>query len=483
MSDKKRFIHASLTYGIVQVLALAASLISFPVLTRVLSVSEYGVLGLCNTLLLFGAAFAKLGLQNSIVRFYAHYRRELKLDAFFATIWCGGAAAAIIVSLLLIPIALIIAPANYQQPFIAVILVILGTAVFGIASNFLRGEERNKANSIVTVLLRYGGTFGGIALVYWAHTGISGIFYAQFAVLLVLTLWYFREFNSRFCIRPRYFSWDIFREAITFGAPLIIYEFSSIILAFSDRFLVSKYCGTEQLGIYTAGYTISYYIADIIRQPLQMAVAPIYLRIYAENGMAESIHFLQEVIGYVSLVIFPIFAGCTALKHEIMVLLASGKYDGADEIIPWVLGSTLLFGCQSLLASSFSILKQTKSIAILSLIAAFVNITLNIVLLKTYGIIAAAWSTAIAYILMTVVMAAISYRNVKIEFPIRKIAIYCFCSTAMYLVVTNISLSSLFIKILVGVSIYAVSVMLLDRKLLAELRSFSSNWRKAQGTV
>lgn len=483
MSDKRRFIHASLTYGVVQVLALAASLISFPVLTRVLSVSEYGVLGLCNTLLLFGAAFAKLGLQNSIVRFYAHYRREMKLDAFFATIWCGGTAAAIIISLILVPVALLIAPANYQQPFIAVILVVLGTAVFGIASNFLRGEERNKANSVVTVLLRYGGTFGGIALVYWAHTGISGIFYAQFTVLLVLTLWYFLEYNKRFCLRPRCFSWDIFREAITFGAPLIIYEFSSIILAFSDRFLVSKYCGTEQLGIYTAGYTISYYIADIVRQPLQMAVAPIYLRIYAENGMTESVRFLQEVIGYVSLVIFPIFAGCTALKHELMVLLASSKYDGADDIIPWVLGSTLIFGCQSLLASSFSILKQTRSIALLSMVAAFVNIALNIVLLKTYGIIAAAWSTAIAYILMTVVMAAISYRSVKIEFPIRKIAIYCLCSTLMYIVVTNISLSSLCIKISVGVSVYAASVLLLDRKLLAELRSFASSCRKVQGTA
>ena len=483
MSDKRRFIHASLTYGVVQVLALTASLISFPVLTRVLTVSEYGVLGLCNTLLLFGVAFAKLGLQNSIVRFYAHYRREMKLDAFFSTIWCGGTAAAVIISLLLVPVALFIAPAGSKQPFISVILVVFATAVFGIASNFLRGEERNKANSVTMVLLRYGGTFGGIALVYWANTGISGIFYAQFAVLMVLSIWYFREYSRRFSIRPLHFSWDIFREAITFGSPLIIYEFSSIMLAFSDRFLVNKYCGTEQLGIYTAGYTISFYIADIVRQPLQMAVAPIYLRIYAENGLTESVSFLQEVIGYVSLVIFPIFAGCTALKYELMVMLASSKYAGASDIIPWVLGSTLLFGCQSLLASSFSILKQTRSIALLSMVAACINIALNILLLKTYGIIAAAWATAIAYILMTVVMAAISYRSVKIGFPIRKIAIYCLCSMAMYLVVTHISFSSMLIKILAGVSVYAASVLLLDRKLLAELRSFAHSCRKVRGSV
>lgn len=483
MSDKRRFFHASLTYGVVQILALAASLISFPVLTRVLTVSEYGVLGLCNALLLFGAAFAKLGLQNSIVRFYVHYRREMRLDVFYATMWCGGAAAAVIVSMILVPVALFIAPVNYRQPFLAVILVVLGTAVFSIASNFLRGEERNSANSVATVLLRYGGTFGGIALVYWAHTGISGIFYAQFAVLMVLSLWYLREHSHRFCLSPRYFSRDIFREAISFGSPLIIYEFSSIILAFSDRFLVSKYCGTEQLGIYTAGYTISFYIADIVRQPLQLAVAPIYLRIYAENGLAESVRFLQEVIGYVSLVIFPIFAGCTAVKHDLMILLASSKYAGASDIIPWVLGSTLIFGCQSLLASSFSILKQTRAIALLSLVAALINISLNILLLKRYGIIAAAWTTAIAYILITVVMALISYKKVKIIFPIRKIAIYCICSTLMYVAVTRISLPSIFVKVVIGVLVYSASVMLLDRKLLAELKGFVFSFRKAKGTA
>ncbi len=483
MSDKKRFIHASLTYSVVQVLALAASLISFPVLTRVLTVSEYGVLGLCNTLLLFGAAFAKFGLQNSIVRFYAHYRREMRLDAFVSTIWCGGTAAALIVSLLLVPVALIIAPTQYKLPFLAVILVVFGTTVFGIASNFLRAEERNSANSIATVLLRYGGTFGGIALVYWANTGISGIFYAQFVLLIALTLWYFRDFNARFCVRPRFFSHEIFREAITFGAPLIIYEFSSIMLAFSDRFLVSKYCGTEQLGIYTAGYTISFYIADIVRQPLQIAVAPIYLRIYAEKGLEESISFLQEIIGYVCLVIFPIFAGCTALKHELMVLLASSKYVEASDVIPWVLGSTLLFGCQSLLASSFSILKQTRSIAVLSLFAAVINIGLNILLLKNYGIIAAAWATAIAYILMTVVMAVISYRSVKIVFPLRKIAVYCLSSSLMYMVVRHVSMPAIFVKIAIGGLVYAVIVLLLDWKLVAELRSFMLSQRKVKGHV
>ena len=254
-------------------------------------------------------------------------------------------------------------------------------------------------------------------------------------------------------------------------------------LAFSDRFLVSKFCGTEQLGIYTAGYTISFYIADIIRQPLQIAVAPIYLRIYAEKGLEEAVLFLQEAIGYVSLVIFPIFAGCTALKHELMVMLASSKYAEASDVIPWVLGSTLLFGCQSLLASSFSILKQTRSIALLSLFAAVINIVLNILLLKTYGIIAAAWATAIAYVLMTIVMAAISYRSVKIEFPLKKIATYCFCSALMYMAVINVPLSSIFIKIAAGISAYTVAVLVLDRKLLAELRSFVVSLRKVKGNA
>lgn len=483
MSDKRRFLHASLTYSVVQLLALAASLVSFPLLTRVLSVPDYGVLGLCNTLLLFGAAFAKLGLQNSIVRFYAQYRQEQRLDSFLSTIWCGGCAAALLVSLLLVPVALFIAPPGYRHPFLAVTLAVCATAIFGIASNLLRAEERNNANSVATVLVRYCGTFGGIALVCWAGSGVSGIMYAQCAILGALALWYFRQYRGRFRLSPGHFSWDIFREALSFGAPLIVYEMSSIMLAFSDRFLVGKFCGMEQLGIYTAGYTISFYIADIVRQPLQLALAPIYLRIYAENGLAEAVRFLQEVIGYVSLVILPIFAGGSAVKSELMVLLASSKYAAAGPVIPWVLGSTLLFGCQSLLASSFSILKQTRRIALLSLVAALINIVLNLLLLNSYGIMAAAWSTAVAYVFMIVVMSAISQRTVRIKFPLGKISLYSLASALMYLAVANMPPAPLFVKIAAGLLIYTAAVLLLDRKLCAELRSFAGSLRKVQGTA
>jgi O-antigen/teichoic acid export membrane protein len=239
----------------------------------------------------------------------------------------------------------------------------------------------------------------------------------------------------------------------------------------------------EQLGIYTAGYTISFYIADIIKQPLQLAVAPIYLRIYAEKGGAASLLFIEEVIGYVTLVIIPIFAGCAAIKGDLMVLLASSKYLEARDIIPWVLGSTLLFGCQSLLASSFSILKQTRRIALLSLCAAFINISFNLILLRSYGIIAAAWATAISYGFMILIMSILSYKTMPIKFPKIKILIQCLSATAMYATVTYISLPWLLVKVLTGMIIYCTLILLLDRKLFTELHSFAGTFRKVQGTA
>jgi hypothetical protein len=51
---QRKFFQASAGYALAQVIGIVASLFSFPVLTRIFSVSEYGVLGFCSTSLFIG---------------------------------------------------------------------------------------------------------------------------------------------------------------------------------------------------------------------------------------------------------------------------------------------------------------------------------------------------------------------------------------------------------------------------------------------
>ena len=61
-----------LRYSTANALVLLAGLISFPALTRLLDNTQYGILGYYETWVMMAVAFAKLGAQHAIIRFYPH---------------------------------------------------------------------------------------------------------------------------------------------------------------------------------------------------------------------------------------------------------------------------------------------------------------------------------------------------------------------------------------------------------------------------
>ena len=64
---------------------MAAGFISFPVLTRVFSVSDYGIMSLVTTTVFIALAISKLGFPESIVRFYSEFKSKDLLDNFYST--------------------------------------------------------------------------------------------------------------------------------------------------------------------------------------------------------------------------------------------------------------------------------------------------------------------------------------------------------------------------------------------------------------
>lgn len=469
MSHKNRLIKATFVYFISRILIIMASLISFPIITRILTVNEYGILGVCNTTLLMGSAVSKLGLQNAILRYYGEYRKRNELGQFYSTYLFGGLATSTLITLVMLPVTLIVVPIQYRYLFLVVLLVIFGMPLYSIVINFLRAEEKVTLNSVIEVAMRYLGVFSGIALICWFGTGVVGIFAAQFVLMFLLTVGYILWSGKKQAYSVKLFSRDLYKESISFGLPLVIFELSGVALAFSDRYLIINYSGTEQLGYYMAGYTICFYIAEILKQTLSAAVMPIYMNIYAEKGLHETAEFIKGIIPYVFLVIAPVFAGCVAIKTDMIILLASGKYAEAAEIVPWVLAGTLLYACQPLVSAGFYIKNRTRIFSFILFVGAIVNIFMNVMLIPRYGIIAAAWSTAVSYIGVLIVMAIVSNRFLPISYPVKRIILYSLSSLIMYFTVDFMDVN-LALKIIAGAVLYIVLVFIFDRGILKDFK-------------
>ncbi|HBA34554.1 MAG TPA: polysaccharide biosynthesis protein, partial [Gammaproteobacteria bacterium] len=93
---KNLFIHFS-KYSLSNILIALAGLVSFPILTRMLTVEQYGVMSLIGATLTLVISFGKLGVQHSAIRFYSEInanKSPFNLTQFFSTVLTFSACAA-----------------------------------------------------------------------------------------------------------------------------------------------------------------------------------------------------------------------------------------------------------------------------------------------------------------------------------------------------------------------------------------------------
>src|SRR5262245_54345156 len=91
---KRLALHVS-HYSLGSLLTTIAGLISFPLLTRVFTIDDYGAMNLIAATLTIAVAFGKVGIQHSIIRYHSEIsagKRAFTLDQLYSTTVLGMAA-------------------------------------------------------------------------------------------------------------------------------------------------------------------------------------------------------------------------------------------------------------------------------------------------------------------------------------------------------------------------------------------------------
>jgi len=104
---RRLLVHTS-HYSIASALTMVAGLISFPLLTRIFSVAEYGVMNLITASLSVATAFGKFGIQHSIVRYQSEIaagKSKFTAPQLHATALYGMTGSALLVTLVMIAIS------------------------------------------------------------------------------------------------------------------------------------------------------------------------------------------------------------------------------------------------------------------------------------------------------------------------------------------------------------------------------------------
>lgn len=186
------------------------------------------------------------------------------------------------------------------------------------------------------------------------------------------------------------------KYALAFNLPLVPHFLSQVILNHSDRIMIQRLVGVSEAGIYSLAYSIAM-VLTLLNTSIQNAFRPWMFQKIKAGKSAEI-----KSVGTGALVVVALLnLGIITFAPELVAFFAPASYRGAIQLIaPITMGVYFAF-MYNLFVNAQMYYEKTKSVMIVAIICALVNIVSNYYLIKMFGFVAAAYTTLFSYILMS----------------------------------------------------------------------------------
>jgi O-antigen/teichoic acid export membrane protein len=419
---KKAIVKDVSIIGIALLFTGCTEFILLPVLTKYLGPYFYGLWAQIFITVSLVVPLTQLGLSMSYIRYQSSEKdiNNIK-DTFFSTI-LFLLITSIIASILIIIFSDILAISFFQDENASIyikitsILIIL-TSLNVVVTSYFRVFDQNITYALLSVFQTLGQIFFFLIFIYFDY-GLWGVFLSYIVIRLIITgaALILVICQIGVCL-PKFLK---IKEHLKFGLPLTPNSLIRWITSYSDRVLVLYFLGLSIVGIYSAAYTIGNTVYFLV-MPLQFILLPYLAKEFDNNNIAgvEKGLFLSQ--RYFLLISIPSAFGLSVLSVPILTLLTSPDFYSGFIIIPFVSFGAIFLGLFQIFINVTHLVKKTKFNFLIHIIAASVNIALNIILIPIIGILGAAVATLLSYVLMAAITYKISLRYLNI--PLDKLFI------------------------------------------------------------
>ncbi len=383
----------SLTYALARGIPGLVNFLAIAVYTRLLAPDSYGEYSLVLASVALADALLIQWLRLGLLRFLPQESADGLLLHTIRNIWLALAAALTVLVLLALPLTAV--PAGL---LISGLLLLLAQGWFEINLELVRSNLRPGRYGRLA-LLRSLLSLGLGSLLAWQFgaagllLGLSAGTAAGYLLLREGGEWRSRSPGLR--IDPL-----VLRRLLNYGLPLTVTLALSFIVNSSDRFLIGLFMGTDATGLYSAGYDLAQFSITMLLTVVNLAAYPLTVRALEQEGEAAARGRLHDTLQLLLIVGLPAATGLILLAGPIARVVVAAEFSAtAALVIPWITVAALLAGVKAYFIDvGFQLQGDTRLQAWVMLVAAALNVVLNIVLIPRLGLMGAVWSTVAVYV-------------------------------------------------------------------------------------
>jgi O-antigen/teichoic acid export membrane protein len=412
------------------VLGLLFGFIANVVIARYGLEANYGMFSLALAILTFAMMLSCLGLHLGATRYIAYFRARDDIAKVRGTISVSlqvSAIASLVISIALFFGAKAIAINIFHTPQLAQFLRIfaIGTPFFTliyIIAAIFRGFDRVEPQVYFQYMM-----LNTLFLIFLASIIAIGlpfvtIFYAYLAALVIAfisaAIYTTKKLPQPIILADKEANATIRKDLLLFSLPLLGMAIFGMIILWMGTLMLGYFKTPEVIGLYNAAYPL----AQSISQPpfaLMLIYTPIVTGLYSQNLMADLRRSYTIVAKWLAFITMPIFLVLCLYPEYVLNFVFGSAYSGAAPALRILSLGFILDALPGPNAATLIALGRSRFIMWATLVAAAVNVILNIALIPPLGIVGAAIASAASLTLFSAIKSAKLYASYRVQ-PLSK---------------------------------------------------------------
>jgi O-antigen/teichoic acid export membrane protein len=338
-------------------------------------------------------------------------------------------------------------------------LIVFIECLNGLLLNFFRTFQKIKRYSILLFIK----TYLNVALVaYFVLSGygilgaVMGLLITDLIVFLIMASLTISEIGIKI---PKFTDT---REYLAFGLPTVPGNLSSWVVNSSDRYVIGILLGAAFVGYYSPGYAVGSMI-NMFMAPLAFMLPAVLSKYYDEGNIGEVKTVFKYSLKYFLLLAIPAAFGLSLLSKSILTILTTPEIALQGYLItPFIAVSAVLLGTRAIIAQIIILEKKTKITGTIWIMAAILNLGLNLIFIPYIGILGAAITTLLAFTFASILTSFYSFKYLKFDIDFRFILKSILASIVMSLVIVQWNpIGALNVLVVIGICAVVYSVILL----------------------
>lgn len=288
------------------------------IIARILSPSDYGLIGLITVFISVASVFASSGLGQALVQ-----RKEIN-NKDYSTVFFYSIAFSVVIYGILFFIAPYIAK-FYNSPILIQIVRVLGLTVIvgsinGVQRSYVQKTMQFRRFFVSTLWGKGISAIVGISLAY-AGYGVWALVGQQLSMTITDTvvLWITVKWRPQLT-----FSVKRMKEMFSFGWKLLCSSLIDTVYSNIYSLVIGKTYSTSDLGFYNRGKQFPMLIINNINSSIQSVLFPILAEVQDEKDRLKSMVRRSMVTS--TFIIFPAMAGLAAIAEPLTVILLTDKW-------------------------------------------------------------------------------------------------------------------------------------------------------------